>query len=54
MEAVAYRFSCGAHHRGNVRTFAERMPGVPLLANVTAFGKTPFLAAAEFEITNQW
>ncbi|NOJ41401.1 hypothetical protein [Bradyrhizobium australiense] len=22
---------------------AERMPGVPLLANMTAFGKTPFL-----------
>ncbi|NOJ44898.1 hypothetical protein [Bradyrhizobium archetypum] len=25
-----------------MRAFAERMPGVPLLANMTVFGKTPF------------
>ena len=25
------------------------MPGVPLLANMTEFGKTPFFTAAEFE-----
>jgi methylisocitrate lyase len=31
------------------RTFAERLPGVPLLANMTEFGKTPFFTAAEFE-----
>lgn len=31
------------------RTFAERLPGVPLLANMTEFGKTPFFSAAEFE-----
>lgn len=31
------------------RVFAERMPGVPLLANMTEFGKTPFFTAAEFE-----
>ena len=31
------------------RAFAERMPGVPLLANMTEFGKTPFFTAAEFE-----
>lgn len=31
------------------RAFAERMPGVPLLANMTEFGRTPFLTAAEFE-----
>lgn len=29
--------------------FAKRMPGVPLLANMTEFGKTPFFAASEFE-----
>ena len=31
------------------RAFAKRMPGVPLLANMTEFGKTPFFTAAEFE-----
>lgn len=31
------------------RAFAERMPRVPLLANMTEFGKTPFFTAAEFE-----
>ncbi len=32
------------------RTFAERMPaGVPLLANMTEFGRTPFFTASEFE-----
>ncbi len=31
------------------RDFAERMPGVPLLANMTEFGRTPFFTAAEFE-----
>ncbi|OCC05464.1 methylisocitrate lyase [Labrys sp. WJW] len=30
------------------RAFAERMPGVPLLANMTEFGKTPFFTADEF------
>jgi methylisocitrate lyase len=29
--------------------FAERMPGVPLLANMTEFGRTPFFTASEFE-----
>jgi methylisocitrate lyase len=29
--------------------FARRMPGVPLLANMTEFGRTPALTAAEFE-----
>lgn len=32
-----------------LRAFAKRMPGVPLLANMTEFGKTPFFTAAEFE-----
>ena len=29
--------------------FAAAMPGVPLLANMTEFGKTPFFTAEEFE-----
>ena len=29
--------------------FAAKMPGVPLLANMTEFGRTPFFTAAEFE-----
>ncbi len=31
------------------REFATRMPGVPLLANMTEFGRTPFFTAQEFE-----
>ena len=31
------------------REFASRMPGVPLLANMTEFGRTPFFTAAEFQ-----
>ena len=31
------------------RAFAERMPGVTLLANMTEFGRTPFFTADEFE-----
>jgi methylisocitrate lyase len=31
------------------REFARRMPGVPLLANMTEFGRTPFFTAKEFE-----
>jgi methylisocitrate lyase len=31
------------------RAFAQRMPGVPLLANMTEFGRTPFFTAAEFQ-----
>jgi methylisocitrate lyase len=31
------------------REFAGRMPGVPLLANMTEFGRTPFFTASEFE-----
>ncbi|MDK2762056.1 MAG: methylisocitrate lyase [Sphingopyxis sp.] len=29
--------------------FAKDLPGVPLLANMTEFGKTPFYTASEFE-----
>ncbi len=31
------------------RTFAARLPGVKLLANMTEFGRTPFFTADEFE-----
>jgi methylisocitrate lyase len=31
------------------RAVAERLPGVPLLANMTEFGRTPFFTATEFE-----
>ncbi len=31
------------------REFSRRMPGVPLLANMTEFGRTPFFTAPEFE-----
>ena len=31
------------------REFAARMLGVPLLANMTEFGRTPFFSASEFE-----
>jgi methylisocitrate lyase len=32
-----------------LREFAARMPGVKLLANMTEFGRTPYLTAAEFQ-----
>lgn len=32
-----------------LRAFAARIPGVPLLANMTEFGRTPFFTAKEFE-----
>lgn len=31
------------------REFAKRMPGVPLLANMTEFGRTPYYTAKQFE-----
>jgi methylisocitrate lyase len=37
------------HTADMFRDFAARMPGVPLLANMTEFGKTPFFTASEFE-----
>src|SRR3954463_16565483 len=37
------------HSAEMFRAFAERMPGVPLLANMTEFGRTPFFTTAEFE-----
>ena len=35
--------------REMLEEFARRMPSVPLLANMTEFGKTPFFTASEFE-----
>lgn len=37
------------HTEEMFRAFAKRMPGVPLLANMTEFGRTPFFTASEFE-----
>ena len=37
------------HSAEMFREFAARMPGVPLLANMTEFGQTPFFTTAEFE-----
>jgi methylisocitrate lyase len=37
------------HNAEMFREFAQRMPGVPLLANMTEFGRTPFFTAAEFQ-----
>jgi methylisocitrate lyase len=34
--------------RAMFEEFATRMPGVPLLANMTEFGRTPFFTAEEF------
>lgn len=31
------------------KAVADRLPGVPLLANMTEFGKTPYLSAREFQ-----
>jgi methylisocitrate lyase len=35
--------------RAMFEEFAKRLPGVPLLANMTEFGRTPFFTASEFE-----
>lgn len=35
--------------RAMFEAFAERMRGIPLLANMTEFGRTPFFSADEFE-----
>ncbi len=37
------------HTRAMFADFAKRLPGVKLLANMTEFGRTPFLTAKEFE-----
>jgi methylisocitrate lyase len=37
------------HSEEMFREFVRRLPGVPLLANMTEFGKTPFFTASEFE-----
>ena len=42
-------FPEGLTSREMFEKFAKAMPGVPLLANMTEFGKTPFFTAKEFE-----
>lgn len=42
-------FPEGLTSREMFEKFATAMPGVPLLANMTEFGKTPFFTAKEFE-----
>jgi len=37
------------HTADMFKSFAQALPGVPLLANMTEFGRTPFFTAAEFE-----
>lgn len=50
MEAGADAIFPEALNRAEMfREFAARMPGVPLLANMTEFGRTPFFTASEFE-----
>lgn len=50
MEAGADAIFPEALNTANMfREFAARMPGVPLLANMTEFGRTPFFTAQEFE-----
>ncbi len=50
MEAGADAIFPEALHSAEMfREFAARMPGVPLLANMTEFGRTPFFTTAEFE-----
>jgi methylisocitrate lyase len=50
MEAGADAIFPEALHDAEMfREFARRMPGVPLLANMTEFGRTPFFTASEFE-----
>ena len=50
MEAGADAIFPEALHSAEMfREFAAKMPGVPLLANMTEFGRTPFFTAAEFE-----
>ncbi len=50
MEAGADAIFPEALHSAEMfREFAQRMPGVPLLANMTEFGRTPFFTATEFE-----
>jgi len=42
-------FPEGLTSREMFEKFAAAMPGVPLLANMTEFGKTPFYTASEFQ-----
>ena len=42
-------FPEGLQSREEFEVFAAALPGTPLLANMTEFGKTPYLSAAEFD-----
>ncbi len=37
------------HDADMIREFVRLMPGIPLLANMTEFGRTPFFTSSEFE-----
>lgn len=41
-------FPEGLHSQEEFAAFREALPGVPLLANMTEFGKTPLITAAQF------
>ncbi|MCB0826325.1 MAG: methylisocitrate lyase [Armatimonadetes bacterium] len=41
-------FPEGLHSEEEFAAFREGLPGVPLLANMTEFGKTPLITAAQF------
>lgn len=49
MEAGADAIFPEAMNKEMMQEFARHLPGVPMLANMTEFGKTPFFTAAEFE-----
>ncbi|HEY0219362.1 MAG TPA: methylisocitrate lyase [Afipia sp.] len=49
VEAGADAIFPEAMNREMLREFSGHLPGVPLLANMTEFGKTPFFTAQEFQ-----
>jgi methylisocitrate lyase len=49
IEAGADAIFPEAMNREMMQEFSKHLPGVPLLANMTEFGKTPFFTASEFE-----
>jgi len=46
---MAAKVHAAAVARRHLYIVARRMPGTPLLANMTEFGRTPFFTGAEFE-----
>jgi methylisocitrate lyase len=49
VEAGADAIFPEAMNREMLQEFSGHLPGVPLLANMTEFGRTPFFTASEFE-----